>query len=381
MAQKIYCDEGGFTGNDMLNIDQPFFTYASVAIEPELATELATKAIADFRIDGAELKGSRILGHNKGRLAACWIAQQVGPHSLVSAHHKKYCLATKFFEYVFEPVLAEQNSIFYNIGFHRFIANLLYFEALQSSSTAISALDAFQALARRQPNSLVTNLFPKLIVEPGYSEVLEDIAEFVRIHSDFIAAEFAKMSVLQPVHRWMLELSSSALYSLLATWGSRFDSLEVYCDDSKPLVDMREPFDMMVGRTDKGEIAFEGKRQSLVFNLAKPIEFVSSANHPGIQLADVLAATLAFVLKNPSDSQSARLYSAIKPAMSQFSIFPDSDRVALNTQSGFVNCMVLHELVERGRRRVNPFEGMPEFIREANRTWQRNRAYFEPPDF
>ena len=64
---------------------------------------------------------------SSGRRAVRSLIHEVGRDTHLVVHHKKYALACKFFEYIFEPVLAEQNSIYYEAGFHRFVANLLYF--------------------------------------------------------------------------------------------------------------------------------------------------------------------------------------------------------------------------------------------------------------
>jgi hypothetical protein len=34
MTTKIFCDDAGFTGDNLLHLDQPYFGYAAVAIEP-----------------------------------------------------------------------------------------------------------------------------------------------------------------------------------------------------------------------------------------------------------------------------------------------------------------------------------------------------------
>lgn len=46
MAQTIYCDESGFTGNNLSDLDQPYFVYADVAITPEEATEIKDRTLA-----------------------------------------------------------------------------------------------------------------------------------------------------------------------------------------------------------------------------------------------------------------------------------------------------------------------------------------------
>src|SRR5437879_2589559 len=104
MALTIYCDEAGFTGNNLADDGNPYFTFASVALEPSGAAALIDEAKAEFRLQG-EVKGANLTKHPAGRNAA-----------------------GKLFEYIFEPALSENNYLFYSIGFHRFIANLLHAE-------------------------------------------------------------------------------------------------------------------------------------------------------------------------------------------------------------------------------------------------------------
>ena len=60
-TRKLYCDESGFTGPDLLNADQPYFVYSSVLIDPKHAAELVQQVRADYKLQGNELKGSRLL--------------------------------------------------------------------------------------------------------------------------------------------------------------------------------------------------------------------------------------------------------------------------------------------------------------------------------
>jgi len=159
---------------------------------------------------------------------------------LVSACHKRYSLATKFFEYVFEPVLAEQNSIFYGVGLHRFISNVLFFETLANNQRASVALLTFQEIIRAHDATGVARLVPSRIVEPGFSEGLADIQAFVEANQEAIAADVTSHAGDEPLYRWMLDLSVSALFALLTTWGQRREALTVYCDESKPLHESRE---------------------------------------------------------------------------------------------------------------------------------------------
>jgi hypothetical protein len=49
---QIYCDESGFTGNRLLDADQPIFTFASVASNEEEAQFIVEKSsrIMEFKM-------------------------------------------------------------------------------------------------------------------------------------------------------------------------------------------------------------------------------------------------------------------------------------------------------------------------------------------
>jgi hypothetical protein len=108
-----------------LDGEQEVFTLAGAAIQPDRAKEVVERTIRDFKLQGAELKGSRMLKTDAGRRAVTSVLKACAEDVRLVTHLKKFALACKFFEYIFEPPLAEQNSIFYGCGFHLFIGNLL----------------------------------------------------------------------------------------------------------------------------------------------------------------------------------------------------------------------------------------------------------------
>src|SRR5882672_9196151 len=58
---NIFCDEAGFTGNNLLDAEQDIFVYATVATPVEIARERVERIIRDCRLQGKELKGSRLV--------------------------------------------------------------------------------------------------------------------------------------------------------------------------------------------------------------------------------------------------------------------------------------------------------------------------------
>lgn len=125
-VQEIYCDESGFTGNNLLDEATPFFSYATVAVSHEEAKEFVEKTIRDYKMQASELKFQNLVKNAKGKQAIARILETFCTRSKVTVNHKKYNLACKFYEYIFEPTIASNNSIFYDLEFHKFISNLLY---------------------------------------------------------------------------------------------------------------------------------------------------------------------------------------------------------------------------------------------------------------
>ena len=105
LPQRVFCDESGFTGDNMLDSQQPFFTYASVAMDEKEAEELVQGIRLRHRKNGSELKGARLMRSHAGRAVSLEILRAMRGRYLVTAYDKKLSLAGKFFEYVFEPVL------------------------------------------------------------------------------------------------------------------------------------------------------------------------------------------------------------------------------------------------------------------------------------
>ena len=103
--QTIYLDEAGFTGNNLLDPEQPLLVYSSLALEEGLAAELLDEALDKFRIHSEELKGARLVRSRKGKQVISWLLEKCADQSLLFIADKEYALACKFFEYVYEPVL------------------------------------------------------------------------------------------------------------------------------------------------------------------------------------------------------------------------------------------------------------------------------------
>lgn len=117
--KHLYFDESGFTGTNLMDKDQPIFCYLGLECSPDIETAFL-ELKAKYRYGDSEVKGTNIIKHTHGQnlLKELW-SLCAGKVKYVLAD-KKYALAAKIFEYVYEPVFAEHNTILYNSGLHIF---------------------------------------------------------------------------------------------------------------------------------------------------------------------------------------------------------------------------------------------------------------------
>lgn len=352
LPQDIYCDEAGFTGNRMLDAQQPMFTYASVAIEETEARELVAHIRQKNQIEAKELKGARLARTRAGRDTIIDTLQSMRGRYLVTAYDKKLSLACKFFEYVFEPVLAEKSSLFYANDFNKFIATLVYVNFLCNEEAIVEIISQFESFMRSLDPQDAPVIFDGQTNNISTHHALSDITSFIDGYRDIILKETAQLD------NWVLDLSISGLWTHLAHWGDQFDILRVLCDDSKPLQDLAPCLDAMVNRPDKIRVRVSGKERPLTFNMARPLKFDSSIEHPGLQLADIASSAFLQALTRRDETWSQPFLDEMEPHIHEDCILPDLSYMDLGTPGCAVNALILSELGERATNKDDPLDGM-----------------------
>lgn len=359
--QKIYFDESGYTGNNLLHESQEFFAYASVASNDDESREFVARVIRDFRVQSGELKGSSLLRYNNGRKLVDSVIDHFEGRMKVSISSKKYALACKFFEYIFEPCVANSNSIFYGVGFHEFIANVLYLDFRYSTVNAEEIFASFEDYMRRLAVDGKHSIFPTSSNDAG-TGVLGQIVEFAQLNRAIITEEIEDLKG-SGTGKWILDLTNTCLFTLLANWGTEFPSLTAVCDHSKSLLDQQDIFNAMIGR--EGEQVFSdafNKRHPVTFNLSGPIQFVDSKQTHGVQIADVVAAAFVYAISK-GDDRFAKKWRSLLPSMGCYgSILPDFELVDLNNPQAARNAILLDELCERSRSGRSLTDGIGVFL-------------------
>jgi len=362
-ARQVYFDEAGFTGNNLLDSEQPFFVYAGVAMDASLASEIHATAMSEFSIGSEELKGANLVRNGRGRRAISWILAQAAEHSHFMVANKEYALAGKFFEHIFEPVLAEHSSLFYSVSFHKFIATLLHVCSRARDPVAIEILAGFSEMMRSMDSRHLDRILSHLESDAFDADnPLWNILAFAACHRKRIEDDLKTVSDSGPVATWPLELSMTALNWILASWGEKYEDLDVYCDRSKPIEAAREFFQVFIGREDKAYVRLGSQPSpSVIYNLAGPLNMVDSKASHGVQIADVMSSSLLYALRNP-DKEFCQEWLHILETAPINEIIPEASHADLAKEEPFVNTFILRELVDRSVKGLNLFDNMLDLI-------------------
>ncbi|EPB6483750.1 MULTISPECIES: DUF3800 domain-containing protein [Pseudomonas] len=361
MAAKIYFDESGYTGNNLLNKDQPIFSYASVCSDDDEARDYVERAVKRYGIQNGELKGSKLIKFNKGRKAVSEILKDFKGNIKVSVSDKKYALAGKFFEYIFEPAISDDNALFYGLDFHRFVSNILYVEFVARGSQAEELFEDFERLMKTGDFDGLGALFSST-KNDAISPILSEIKEFAILNKGAVIDELDGY-VGTGAGKWVLDLTNTSLFSLLAEWGRHHDELTAFCDNSKPLSQDQSIFEAMIGRTDKIYENFSGGSSPITFNLTGPLNLVDSKVFHGVQIADAVAAAFAYCCDGRNQDDHAREWRGyIEEMVIPASVFPDVDHVDLRSPKVVRNAILLQELVSRSQKGHSLIDGMREYV-------------------
>jgi hypothetical protein len=357
----LHFDESGFTGNNLLHKQQKIFCYASLECPHDEAKIFTEHIINKYQIQNGEIKGSKLLKGIRGKRAVDEIMQNFRGRFKVSVSDKKYALAGKFFEYIFEPAIASMSSVFYNINFHRFISNMLHLELFVRGAMAEEIFEDFEKLMRTGDFDGLKALFSASKSE-GISPVLELICDFA-IHNKASVINELNGYVGEGAGKWVLDLTNTALFSLLAEWGQKYDELTAYCDQSKPLSEDQEIFKVMINREDKKFTHVAGMDSPITFNLKEPLNLVDSKIVHGVQLADAIAAAFAYACDHDNEDEYALKWRGmIEESVIFGSVFQDYDYLDLTKLEVQRNAILLQELTQRSKDGVSVTEGIGEYI-------------------
>ena len=343
-----YFDESGFTGDNLLDADQPFFCYAGVTFQTETEASVLWKNIlTKHSIHAAELKGASLVKRATHRDFLLNLIKNLKDRVGIIYHDKTFALAGKIFEYVFEPVLAVNSRAIYEMRFHRFIQYHLYNRFLTAHQTSEQIFTAFQSYVRGKSNDLFS-LFPSVASVTTDSKTAL-ILQFIAKHR----AEIDKEIGPGEDTKWMLDLTTTSLHNLIAELaGSGSIPIIATCDMSKPIMAVMDLNSVFVNDKRILWSTIDGVRHRLNYNLSEPLRLRDSQTEPGLQLADVIASVVNYSLKNNEETFSKSVLDLIREnVVWRASVVPTGSLNEFPVKAKIIYKRFLERLVENSKNK------------------------------
>ena len=287
--RKIYFDEAGNSGNNLLDNAQPLFCYLGFedccpnTIDDFYSLKRKYKYKTDLEVKGASLAKS-VTGQKF--LIELW--EKFGNHAKFVIHDKKFALACKMFEYVFEPVFCDVNTLFYQINFHKYIAISMYNLFVNSNHTAEQLFTNFYAFIKNKGDKSLNDYVKSCGVVK--TSPLFYFCEFCNLHKTEIASD---IDFTDKQDKYILDLTLTSLYNLLGVFshGSP-EAMEVHCDNSKQIANEKGFWKAFINNTNIVYDTYFNSGAQLSFNITQEPILEDSKEIIQLQISDLLASSV-----------------------------------------------------------------------------------------
>ena len=309
---RVYFDECGNTGQNLVDDQDPIFVLASCRFSAA-AEKQVLEHFKNYK--GPELKYSRLRRTDAGQRSVLRFLEDSAVESSAAAAfviHKPFMIVTKYCDVVLEPSVREAGLNFYERGLNIATANLLTttMPVFLNPKTWTHFLSAFVNVVRERSAGAFGDLIR--------------LAELIHSHLENtqrdMANWFAPVLLLrreeffETLGDHELDPLVTSYYLLVDHWGKKLgDRFEMCADQSKVLVKERDHLlalaDPDIAPVEQG---FDRRKMQFPLKIAG-IRAVDSVVERQVQLADIIAGVLAGALKSPDRTKEGTFaYRALK---------------------------------------------------------------------
>ncbi|YCM44290.1 DUF3800 domain-containing protein [Verrucomicrobiaceae bacterium 227] len=333
--RKVYMDESGYTGEDLLNGDQQFQAASSVEITEDEAEGLINKHFPARR--SPELKHQKL-----SKRPAYWkglgdlqeeLLQNFPCHSYI--FDKKFMLIQKFLGNCTEPFYHSQGIDFYADGQAESAASLLHLtgETLFGKERIQNFWHLYQRTVRKKREADVRELVSasKELMAINLEELFGPLGSGFSVAVEDLLIEGVNLDLAYPL-----------VLGLVSLFERRDGEYEIIHDQSENLKGYSESFQSLVGVKDEESFRFSNVSE-LNFPLKlRRVSQVDSKSSSAVQLADILvggiieATKVLTVQPEKANAYTERLWSIYDTAPEQALIFQlpslDFDQISKHRQ-------------------------------------------------
>lgn len=291
---SIALDESGNSGWNLLDASQPVFVLASVRLSKTDAKSVLRPLPARSEAKFAKLRRSR-----EGREGILNLLNSSSLNEntlLASALHKPYMVVAKMVDLLVEPLYYSSGENLYEQGQNLALANLLYYVMKSTFGEA-----DFRRLC---------NLFIQMVRSPNQESIagfydflgrLEKSLPKDQFREDIAALRATRIVTDAQIEDWSassLDPAIPAFAQICSLWTMKLGKkFHIIHDDSLAIEKYQDVLEAIMSTTEKGVLVGYDRRKSVYPIKAPGIRFKNSSNDVRIQVADVVAGSIAYCLK------------------------------------------------------------------------------------
>jgi len=295
--QKIYFDESGNTGADLLNLDQKAFILCSNNFSTEECEELLKLFENDAELHFVKLKKS-----SKGRESIIKLLN----HELIREEkvaiyvvHKELATIAQIVDQLIEPVFYEKGLDLYKFGLNIQYTNFIFYFGNFFWNKALynEMITNFISMFRKRDSDSI-NKFYKTVEE--LIETVDD--EYLGLLYPIRESKPQILRILENSDKFTIDVTFSCFLVLCDRWykvlGEKFD---VIFDNSKQIEHYSEYIEFVRNlKVEIQEVGFDSRKMTYPAQI-NSVQLTDSKSEVNIQISDIIASAIGFMYNNKNN--------------------------------------------------------------------------------
>ncbi len=292
-VRTLYFDEGGHTGTNFLDPDQPIFSIGSTDIGDDEAKDILDATFprsrrSEHRWNGLWRSRDRECLIDLARLIANYPNRILAWYSL-----KDFVIISKITEYLIEPEFRASDFDFYKDGYARLFANELYYCLLKDLGKKRFRwlLGDYQKYSRKSSLEALSELKVRLIKLKHYSRESSKLFLEMMIDGVDLLPKVTDIAMLKGSD----DIYLASMYASVATWRQKYpEDFHVIYDQNAHFHRQADMWEAITSDKALSHVHPLGKGTMVEYSLrVKKTTPINSEISPAIQLCDLVAGFIA----------------------------------------------------------------------------------------
>lgn len=294
---KIYFDEAGNSGQNLLDPNQPIY----VLVSHNFSIEESESILAPLKTASSELHFNRLKKYPKYQKPIEEILNNplINYNRIkIAYYNKKLALCAHLVDQLVETTFHKQGLEFYEGGLNIAFAQSLYFQAqlLNSKAAYTDLLVRFQKMIRNKDSDSIDLFYIK--AEEIFGNIKEDGEK--NFFFPILKSKDYIEEILESINKFSIDLALPSLTILSDIWHKKENvRIKIIHDDSKQVKFWKDYIIFMSKyiTQEKIDVGFDDRKMTFPLQIDS-IEMVDSKHNIQIQLSDLIGSSFAYYAKN-----------------------------------------------------------------------------------